>query len=775
MQIKNNLGLQLRKLSKEILNTADVISKLESLTHYVQETKGNDRLAGQTVSQHIYEDIKRLDEQIDKLEIKLNVIIAGRFRSGKSTFINALLRKEVALMDETEMTYTLNYITHSKDGIDKARIYFRDGKVSDSSIDQLNKLLLAERENESFRDTIYKIEMFYPYPEINEINIWDTPGLGSTTTANRETTLNLIPEADVVLWVLDSSALGDELDKKDVEDIVRLNKPVIAILNKIDTVGNTEQTRSAILNFIDQNYGKVFKTIHFCSSLEAWNGVRTNNTEAYSESGLNAINEYLEHSIFNNKKEIIYGSAIGTIREILTSIDSTILNFYDYTNDRLSNFITFIKELDSKTLNVLDILFKEIKVYIDTNAFEQEYHSSIFGLERGLGKVGEIGFKATMERAVHKYTEDVWNLGRQRMRDIWQNSVYESEDVIKEETQAFSISQSFAQTSDIVRGSELTTTTTQEGIALSVGGGTVALSILSGASVATSLFAGVGIGLVAFFIAGMNATKDQNADERHNLQNELLLYKQKFYNDVFLGQLAPKLSSLNNECRQLLVERSEKHFLIMGNEAQNREIIQLVSLNSEHINEMFAKLDESLMTLGEETRNLFRNEIEHSNFIILAGNPNPGIKKLSELLQTAQRYVYFVDAYFNLKSLSWVDQINPGITVKILLYHIDNEFEKHHAFITALQRLREGRKAPIIVRFIKYKNTQGTPLHDRFIFTGQWGLSVGNGLDAIGLKDINVSYISDFKIFQNKFFDSYWDMKSMKTENKDRQVLTYDV
>ncbi len=776
MQIKNNLSVELKNLSNYLSGLAVKLQALETDTHTVNNGPERTKLAGLTVSGHIRENIKRLNEQIGKLDVKLDLVVAGRFRSGKSTFINALLKREVALVAETEMTYSLNFITHSPDGTDRARVYYGDGKVENFRINELNKKLLAERDNESFKQSIMKTEMFFPYPEIDEINIWDTPGLGSTTVQNRETTLTLIPESDVVLWVLDATALGDALDKKDVEDILRLNKPVIAIFNKMDSAdigGNTPESRSNILQYIDQSYGKIFKAVHFCSSKLAWEGVETADQEIYDQSGLTAINNYLQRTIFANKKEIIYGSAVASIREILTSIDSTLLTFSDHTNDRMSNLSTFISELKAKTDSITDKIFGEIKQYIDATVFEEEYYSSMSSVER-LGQMGEAGFKQLIEKAVHKYTEDIWNMGRQRMRDLWQNSVYESEEVIQEETRAFAISQSFATSTDIVAYSG-DTKAEQEQMAVILGGGTVALSIFSGSTFAASLFAGIGVGLLAFVVAGLNSTKDPNESHRARLKENLQLYKQNFYKDIFIGNIAPKLHALHSDFRQALVDRAAKHYLVMGDFAQNRSMIDLINDASGSINKMYGKLDESLSNLHAETRELFIKKIEHSDFIILAGNPNPGITKLTELLQSAQRYVYIVDPYFNLKSLSWIEQVNQGITVKVLLYHLDNEIEKHHTFITALKRIREGRKSPIQVRFIKFKHTGGTPLHDRFIFSGQWGLQMGNGLDVIGAKDISIGYIKDNKTHQENFFDNYWNMKSLKTEKQDKQVVTYDV
>ncbi len=105
----------------------------------------------------------------------------------------------------------------------------------------------------------------------------------------------------------------------------------------------------------------------------------------------------------------------------------------------------------------------------------------------------------------------------------------------------------------------------------------------------------------------------------------------------------------------------------------------------------------------------------------------------------------------------------------------DEKIEEHHHFIKNLTKLRENRTAPVLVRFLKFKHTGGTPLHDRFIFSNSWAIQMGNGLDVVGFKDVSISFIDNHREYQRNFFDKYWDMKYLKTEIREKQVIGYDV
>jgi len=104
------------------------LQKLETDTHLTRNEDSVKLISGMSLSEYIGKNLDLVRDQLTKLKIKLNISVLGRFKSGKSTFINSIIKKRVAAVDIDEMTYSLNYITFANQ--EKGRIHFTDGKIS---------------------------------------------------------------------------------------------------------------------------------------------------------------------------------------------------------------------------------------------------------------------------------------------------------------------------------------------------------------------------------------------------------------------------------------------------------------------------------------------------------------------------------------------------------------------------------------------------------------------------------------------------------------------
>ena len=79
---------------------------------------------------------------------KFRVAVVGEFRRGKSTFVNALLGREILPTDALPTTATLNRITYG--AVPKAYLCYRDGRREDVRIEELSRYvtkLTRESEN----------------------------------------------------------------------------------------------------------------------------------------------------------------------------------------------------------------------------------------------------------------------------------------------------------------------------------------------------------------------------------------------------------------------------------------------------------------------------------------------------------------------------------------------------------------------------------------------------------------------------------------------------
>lgn len=172
----------------------------------------------------VCEDLNTQIENIKALEnnqyTPLNVVIVGEVKSGKSSLLNALLGKEISDVDVLEKTSSVIEV-----------VYDENNDVS------------------KFED-IKRISLNLDY--LKKINIVDTPGLKSITESNEKKTMDYIKYADLILFVIDATHLGQEDTIEALDLLSEYNKPIIGVINKCDLLS---ENRSEVLDYISSEYG----------------------------------------------------------------------------------------------------------------------------------------------------------------------------------------------------------------------------------------------------------------------------------------------------------------------------------------------------------------------------------------------------------------------------------------------------------------------------------------------------------------------------------------
>lgn len=153
------------------------------------------------------------------------------------------------------------------------------------------------------------------------------------------------------------------------------------------------------------------------------------------------------------------------------------------------------------------------------------------------------------------------------------------------------------------------------------------------------------------------------------------------------------------------------------------------------------------------------NEKLPDNFTIEMKNPDQGKNILLFSLESmAEKYIKLVDPYFFPSELELFKDIPDDIEIRVITYALGLEEykDKLNEFRKKLAELRESRYAPVLVKLIKFANRSQTPIHDRALFSSDWGLSFSNSLSQIGSKhDIVVRRILS-KEREVTDFDDFW-------------------
>ncbi|MBQ9214916.1 MAG: dynamin family protein, partial [Bacteroidales bacterium] len=171
---------------KEILGIADRMKTIKAVSAY----------------NYYIDQIENCTDSIKEHEFRLTVV--GEFSSGKSTFLNALIGKDILPSAKSVTTATITYIHNVKKGNrleNKAVIHYRNGK-KDLTVDILTEKKKFQDHlsalNEKL-DVTQEIECVDVYVNCLNIDapfvIVDTPGLNACAEGHRDITMHEIMQS----------------------------------------------------------------------------------------------------------------------------------------------------------------------------------------------------------------------------------------------------------------------------------------------------------------------------------------------------------------------------------------------------------------------------------------------------------------------------------------------------------------------------------------------------------------------------------------------------
>lgn len=276
-------------------------------------------------------------EILDKSESKpLKVVVVGEVKSGKSTLVNALLKKDISEIDVLEATSSIIEISYGDE---------YESKIVDGAINISLNLEILKR-----------------------INIVDTPGLRSMTTKNENKTLNYIQNADFIIFVIDATHIGQE----DIIDVLELiesfKKPIIGVINKCDLL---DSDKMELMDYIQEEYGIYIDKFFLISSyLEYEEKLNSNKVEENENKIINNYEELKEdfsnfikyiEDLYRDSQEVKYESINYSLQGI---IQKEVLCNYDYFKS-----ILMIEEETNKyekiLRNKLDYISSKMNYEID--------------------------------------------------------------------------------------------------------------------------------------------------------------------------------------------------------------------------------------------------------------------------------------------------------------------------------------------------------------------------------------------------------------------------
>ena len=336
-----------------------------------------------------------------ELNDQIVLLFIGPFSSGKSTFVNALIGKEILPTNDSPCTAVITEIQFKKGGDHSAKIYRKDGNVEDrefsSVIDIINGPTGAVGEVASYHHIVLELDTEQlsdkNYEQfIGKVKIVDCPGYGSKYYSNEEVIAEYMQSSNFTFWMSPCNKFGGSVAKTYLSEIKRKTQTLIPVITKSDLIADEAERDKIRESFINE-LGDLFKMkeIVFVSALK-WQESRklqkslekskeklseekikeyeTKIQDLYNESGVYNVMHQMMDSV---GKKVINMAKItackASLLEVLKDIKKVADDELRRWDKALSTAGIDIKNLDKKYSKIDDVK-KELSKWIKDNVKE---------------------------------------------------------------------------------------------------------------------------------------------------------------------------------------------------------------------------------------------------------------------------------------------------------------------------------------------------------------------------------------------------------------------
>lgn len=330
------------------------------------------------------EELKYIQNRYEDKNFKIAVV--GEFSSGKSTFINALIGKDLLKHATLETTATVTYI-HNIDQDIKISVSYADGRVveyKDYSFIQDTTTTLS---NEDVVNNIDYVDIYVKFSDIDgDFTIVDTPGLNGTADKHREKTIDEIKRAHACIYILQKNGITDS-DREFLRFLFNYQKNFIFVQNFIDELKQSEgETLEKKMNSVKNDIENIIKL--------------QNNEIEYNIVGISAlkavvgkdksINKLYENDLVELTDEMrekhLKDSNIDQVEKLINLLNNKINNEesrYNLAIYSLEVFLQNVIEKESIIVERNNEFLKNDDIYKDKELIDQEIEQ----LETNKGKI----------------------------------------------------------------------------------------------------------------------------------------------------------------------------------------------------------------------------------------------------------------------------------------------------------------------------------------------------------------------------------------------------
>jgi len=331
--------------------------------------------------------LKRLFEKLlRRADYPMEVAITGQFSSGKSTFLNALLQKDILPTGITPVTSKVNFINYGPKY--KLKVTYLSGHEAFHPIEDISHFT---DQRQSISEIKY-LTLYAPMDILKDISFVDTPGLNSLSDADTTTTQKVLRDVDGIIWLTLIDNAGKESEAQTLKHYLsNFKSKSLCLLNQKDKF-SPEQVQTSS-DYVAQSFSDYFTQVIPISAKQALESRQYQKEILISDEIQGLISsfkkalpnhheakslEFFKRDFEHFQKNVQTIQVRDTRSDLQAQEDSNILEVIDFIEDviRPKALESKVYSIQQELHSICDILTKEYETIMAVYETLDEIHQS---------------------------------------------------------------------------------------------------------------------------------------------------------------------------------------------------------------------------------------------------------------------------------------------------------------------------------------------------------------------------------------------------------------
>ncbi|SFZ98768.1 Putative ATP /GTP binding protein [hydrothermal vent metagenome] len=307
-----------------------------------------------------------LNKQIKRVVYPIELAIVGQFSSGKSTFLNALLSKDVLPTGITPVTSKVIYINYGESH--KLRVTYKSGAHEYHPIENISQFSDQRLRSD---DDIKYLSVYAPLDILKDMSFVDTPGLNSQSQEDTYSTKKVFQDVGGIIWL----TLIDNAGKRSEEEILEnymssFKTKSLCLLNQKDKF--TQEQIETTTKYVEDKFDNYFSKVIPISAKMALNARELEPTTL--------VDAAIETLIKDFRKGVHNNPSCNTLK------------FFENDFTQFKNELKKIKDMDSSSIDrdIEESNINDVITYIKNNIQPNATDMKSFRIKNDLKNICDI-------------------------------------------------------------------------------------------------------------------------------------------------------------------------------------------------------------------------------------------------------------------------------------------------------------------------------------------------------------------------------------------------